>query len=60
MQELTRARSFIQGLENNAPQLTVYAAVPAEEVLALEVWLMNASNGQGKVIDNDPVRGSDA
>jgi hypothetical protein len=60
MHELTRARGFIQGLENNAPQLTVYAAVPAEEVLAVEVWLASASNGQGKVIGNDPVDGDDA
>jgi hypothetical protein len=60
MHELTRARGLIQGLVNNAPLLTVRAEVPAEEVLALEVWLVNASNGQGKVIGNDPVGGDDA
>jgi len=60
MHALTRARGSIQGLVDNAPLLTVYAEVPAEEVLAVEVWLANASKGQGKVIGNDPIGGGDA
>jgi len=60
MCELSRARGVVQGLVDTPPLLTIYAAVPVEEVLALEAWLANASNGEGKVIGNDPVNGEDA
>jgi hypothetical protein len=54
MRELSRIGGFIQALTNTPPLLTIYAAVPAEEVLALEVWLTNASKSEGKVVGNEP------
>ena len=51
---LARARALIQGLSNASAILTVHALAPAEEVAVFERWLFEASNGEGRIVRNEP------
>ena len=60
MSELMRLGATLRGLAETLPLHTLYAEVPSEEVLAFEVWLADASKGQGKVFNSESANDEDA
>jgi hypothetical protein len=60
MSELMRLGATLKGLAETLPLNTLYVEVPSEEVLAFEVWLADASKGQGKVFNGVSANDEDA